>query len=199
MYYHNQLVNTGKINDVGSYTRTNAPVSYRAGVELQGDAIVSKWLNAFANLTLSKNKIQDFTEYVDDYDNGMQKQNVYHNTDISFSPDVIGAAGINFIPLKNAEINLQSKYVGRQYLDNTSHVSRSIDPYFVENIKLSYTLHQKAFKEVNFIFQVNNIFNKLYESNGYTYNYIYGGEFTVENYYYPMAGTNCMAAINIKL
>jgi len=199
MYYHNQLVNTGKINDVGSYTRTNAPISYRAGIELQGDAIITKWLNAFANLTLSKNKIKDFTEYVDDYDNGDQKQNVYHNTDISFSPDVVGAAGINFIPVKNGEINLQSKYVGRQYLDNTSHLSRSIDPYFVENIKLSYTIHPKVFKEINFIFQLNNVFNKMYESNGYTYNYIYGGEFTVENYYYPMAGTNFMAAINIKL
>jgi iron complex outermembrane receptor protein len=199
MYYHNQLVNTGKINDVGSYTRTNAPVSYRAGVELQGDAVITKWLNAFANLTLSKNKIKDFTEYVDDYDNGGQKQNVYHNTDISFSPDVVGAAGINFIPVKNGEINLQSKYVGRQYLDNTSHISRSIDPYFVENVKLSYTFHPKVLKEINLIFQLNNVFNKLYESNGYTYNYIYAGEFTVENYYYPMAGTNFMAAINIKL
>ena len=199
MYYHNQLVNTGKINDVGSYTRTNAPSSYRTGVELQGSSIITKWLNAFANLTLSQNKIKDFTEYVDDYDSGLQKQKVYHNTDISFSPDVIGAAGINIIPLKNAEINLQSKYVGRQYLDNTSHVSRSIDPYFVENVKLAYTLHQKTFKEVNFIFQVNNVFNKMYESNGYTFNYIYGGEFAVENYYYPMAGTNFMAAINIKL
>ncbi len=199
MYYHNQLVNTGKINDVGSYTRTNAPISYRAGVELQGDAIITKWLNGFANLTLSKNKIKDFTEYVDNYDNGLQKQNVYHNTDISFSPDVIGAAGINFIPVKNGEISLMSKYVGRQYLDNTSHISRSIDPYFVENIKLSYTFHQKGFKEMNLIFQVNNVFNKMYESNGYTYNYIYGGAFTVENYYYPMAGTNFMAAINIKL
>ncbi len=199
MYYHNQLVNTGKINDVGSYTRTNAPVSYRAGVELQADAIITKWLNAFANLSLSKNKIKDFTEYVDDYDNGGQKQNVYHNTDISFSPDVVGAAGINFIPLKNGEINFQSKYVGRQYLDNTSHISRSIDPYFVENVKLSYTLHKAFLKGVNFIFQVNNVFDKMYESNGYTYNYIYGGAFSVENYYYPMAGINFMAAINFKL
>ena len=199
MYYHNQLVNTGKINDVGSYTRTNAPVSYRAGVELQGDAVIIKWFNAFANISLSKNKIKDFTEYVDDYDNGSQKQNVYHNTDISFSPDVVGAAAINFIPVKNAEINFQSKYVGRQYLDNTSHISRSIDPYFVENVKLSYTIHKTFLKEVNFIFQVNNVFDNMYESNGYTYNYIYAGEFSVENYYYPMAGINFMAAINIKL
>ncbi|MEO5908657.1 MAG: TonB-dependent receptor, partial [Ginsengibacter sp.] len=93
----------------------------------------------------------------------------------------------------------QSKYVGRQFLDNTSQCSRSVNPYFLENVKFSYTLLKKVFKEVDFVFQLNNIFNKMYESNGYTYNYISDGKFTVENYYFPMAGTNFMAAINIKL
>ena len=198
MYYHNQLVNTGKINDVGAYTRTNAPESYRAGIELQADAKFAKWINVAGNISFSENKIKDFIEYVDDYDNGIQKENVYHNTDISFSPNTVASAGINFIPIKNSEINFQSKYVGRQFLDNTSHVSRSIDPYFVENIKLSYTLLKKVFKEVNFVFQVNNVFNKMYESNGYTFNYISNGKFAVENYYFPMAGINFMAAVNIK-
>jgi iron complex outermembrane receptor protein len=199
MYYNNQLVNTGKINDVGAYTRTNAPQSYRAGIELQADATVTKWLNVFGNISFSKNKIKDFTEFVDDYDNGVQKENVYHNTDISFSPNVVAFGGINFIPVKNGEINFQSKYVDRQFLDNTSHVSRSINPFFVENIKLSYSVFKKIFKEVNFIFQVNNVFNKMYESNGYTFNYISNGKFSVENYYFPMAGTNFIAAVNIKL
>ncbi|MDQ2719529.1 MAG: TonB-dependent receptor plug domain-containing protein [Bacteroidota bacterium] len=199
MYYHNQLVNTGKINDVGAYTRTNAPDSYRAGVELQADATLAKWINFSGNISFSENKIKNFTEYIDDYDGGPQKQNIYHNTDISFSPDIVAYAGIDFIPLKNSEINFQSKYVGRQFLDNTSHLSRSIDPYFVENVKFSYTLSKKFFKEVNFIFQVNNLFNKKYESNGYTYNYISGGSLNVENYYFPMAGINFMAGVNIKL
>jgi iron complex outermembrane receptor protein len=198
MNYHNQLVNTGKINDVGAYTRTNAPESYRAGIELQAGAGLAKWMNVAGNISFSSNKIRDFTEYVDDYDNGVQKENMYHNTDISFSPNTIASAGINFIPVKNGEINFQSKYVGRQFLDNTSQVSRSIDPYFVENIKCSYTLLKKVGKEVNFVFQVNNVFNKMYESNGYTFNYISDGRFTVENYYFPMAGINFMAAINIK-
>ena len=199
MYYHDQLVNTGKINDVGAYTRTNTPESYRAGVELQAGAIITKWMNFSGNISFSQNKIKTFTEFIDDYDNGLQKENIYHNSDISFSPGIVGAAGVNFIPIKNGEINLQSKYVGRQFLDNTSHVSRSVDPYFVENIKFSYTILKKIFKEVNLVFQVNNVFNNLYESSGYTYNYISGGNLTVENYYFPMAGTNFMAAINIKL
>ena len=199
MYYHNQLVNTGKINDVGAYTRTNAPESYRAGVELQADATLTKWVNIMGNISFSKNKIKDFTEYVDDYDDGIQKENSYHNTDISFSPGAVASAGINFIPVKNGEINVQSKYVARQFLDNTSHISRSIDPYFVQNVKLSYTLLKKVFKKVDFIFQVNNILDKKYESNGYTYNYISDGNLKVENYYFPMAGINFITGINIKL
>lgn len=199
MFYKNQLVNTGKINDVGAYTRTNAPRSFRTGIELQANAKLEKWLGISANLSLSKNKIKEFSEFVDDYDNGSQKQNTYINTDISFSPSVVGAGSLNFIPIKNAEIDLISKYVGRQFLDNTSHMSRSLDPYFVENIRLSYSLMKKPLNKIDFIFQINNVFNEQYEANGYTYNYIYGGEFTVENYYFPMAGTNFIAAINIKL
>jgi iron complex outermembrane recepter protein len=200
MNYHNQLVSTGKINDVGAYTRTNAAESYRLGVELQASEIFTKWLTASGNISFSKNKIKNFTEYIDDYDNGGQIENQYHNTNISFSPDEVAAAVVNIIPVPNSEISFQSKYVGRQYLDNTSHVSRSIDPYYIQNLKLSYRPSTKSiFKAVDFIFKINNIFNKKYESNGYTYNYFNGGELTVENYYFPMAGTNFLAAINIKL
>ncbi|MEO5907874.1 MAG: TonB-dependent receptor, partial [Ginsengibacter sp.] len=146
MDYYNQLVNTGKINDVGAYTRTNAGQSYRAGIELQSAAILSKWINISGNFSFSKNKIKTFTEFVDNYDNGSQKENVYHNTDISFSPDMVGAASINLFPVKNGEINFESKYVGRQFLDNTSQCSRSVNPYFLENVKFSYTLLKKVFK-----------------------------------------------------
>lgn len=200
MNYHNQLVSTGKINDVGAYTRTNAPESYRLGVELQAGEVFAKWLNASGNISFSKNKIKNFTEYVDDYDNGAQIENQYHNTDISFSPDEVAAAAVNIIPLQNSEISFQSKYVGRQFLDNTSHVSRSIDPYYVQNVQLSYKLHPKnIFKTIDFIFKINNLFNKKYESNGYTYPYFSGGNLIVENYYFPMAPTNFLAAVNIEL
>ena len=200
MNYHNQLISTGKINDVGAYTRTNAPKSYRLGIELQAAAKFAQWINAGGNVSFSKNKIKDFTEYVDDYDNGGQKVYQYHNTNIAFSPDAVASATLNIIPLINSEISLQSKYVSRQFLDNTSHVNRSINPYYVQNLKMSYSLNKKNnFKDVDFIFQLNNLFNKKYESNGYTYNYFSAGELTVENYYFPMAGINFLAAINIKL
>ncbi len=198
MYYKNQLVLTGKINDVGSYTRTNTPSSYRMGVELQGKIKITNWMNAAANLTLSKNKIKNFTEFVDDYDNGGQKSFRYHNTDISFSPTVIQSGILNLVPVKNGEISLIEKYVGRQYLDNTSKISRSLHPFYTQDVKFTYSILKKIFKETTLVFQASNIFDKKYEPNGYTFSYYYGGSLTTENFYFPMAGRNFITAINIK-
>lgn len=199
MLYDNQLVLTGKINDIGSYTRTNVPRSHRAGIELQGGVVFNKYLNATANLTLSRNKIKSFTEYIDNWDDYKQNVVQHTNTDISFSPSVIGGATINILPFKNAEINLYSKYVGKQYMDNTQNENRMLKSYFTQDARIAYTLHNAIFHEWNLILQVNNIFNKKYEPNGYTYPYIYSSELINDNYYYPMAGTNFMVAVNVRL
>jgi len=199
MKYKDQLVLTGKINDVGAYTRTNIPDSYRTGIELQGGLQPTTWFRANANLTLSRNKVQHFEEYIDDYDNGVQKLNSYSTTNIALSPNTTGAATISFFPMKNFEISLLSKYVSEQYLDNTEDEGRKLDPYYVQDARVLYTFRKALLKEVNIILQVNNIFDKKFEPNGYTYNYISGGELVVNNYYFPMAGTNFMIAVNIKL
>jgi len=198
MHYKNQLVLTGKINDVGAYTRTNIPYSYRAGIELQGNMKITTWMHAAANISFSENKIKDFTEYLDDYDNGGQQATFYNKTTISFSPPVTAGGSINFIPVKNGEISLVSKYVGRQYLDNTAHRSRSLNPYYLQDIRLSYTIENKLSKSTDLVLQLNNVFNKKYEPNGYSFSYIYGGETATENFYFPMAGFNFMVGVNLR-
>ena len=199
MLYKNQLILTGQINDVGAYTRVNIPNSFRMGIELQGKAIIANWMNAGANLTFSKNKIKRSDEYLDDYDNGGQVAISHKNTDISFSPSVISGITVNLLPVKNGEISLSGKYVSRQYLDNTQDVTRSLHPYFTQDIRFTYTIKNKLFKEMNIIAAVYNVFNKKYEPNGYTFSYIYSGKTTTENYYFPMAGTNFLAGVNIRL
>ncbi|PWT78471.1 MAG: TonB-dependent receptor [Bacteroidetes bacterium] len=198
MYYLNQLVLTGKINDVGSYTRTNIPRSYRAGIELQGAAKPTPWFSADANLTLSQNKVLDYTEYIDDYDNGGQKSFTYNRSNIAFAPSVIGAATISFYPVRNFEFSLLGKYVGRQYLDNSQKENRSLNPYYAQNVRIVYTRRGKTLRKTEMIFQLNNAFNKKYESNGYTYSYFTGGQLITENFLFPMAGPNFMFAINFS-
>ncbi|HVK97153.1 MAG TPA: TonB-dependent receptor plug domain-containing protein [Flavisolibacter sp.] len=199
MKYKDQLVLTGKINDVGAYTRTNIGNSYRAGVELQASAIVSQWLKAAGNLTLSRNKVIDFTEFIDDYTNGGQKSNQYSETDISFSPEIIGGATVTIIPVKQLSVDFLSKYVGKQYLDNTSNEKRKLNPFFTQDVRVIYSISKSFLKNMDFILQVNNIFNKMYEPNGYTFSYYLNNNLISENYYFPMAGTNWMLGLNIRL
>ncbi|MCZ2222274.1 MAG: TonB-dependent receptor [Chitinophagales bacterium] len=199
MLYKDQLVLTGKINDVGAYTRVNVPNSYRIGLELQGSYVFNNWLNATANFTFSKNKIKSFTEFIDDYDTNTQIGIEHNNKDITLSPSVIAAGSMNIIPAKNIELSFLSKYVGKQYLDNTQNENRRLNSFYTQDVRIIYSLKNKICKEWNFIAQVNNIFNKLYEPNGYTFSYVSGGILNTENFYFPMAGTNFLLAINIKL
>jgi iron complex outermembrane receptor protein len=203
MQYKNQLVLTGMINDVGAYTRINVPDSYRTGIELQGGYIFNSWLNIVANLSFSKNKIKAFTEYLDDYDANWEwigQHTVTHQkTDIAFSPSVVGGATITILPVKNLELSLLSKYVGAQYLDNTQSDARKLNAFYTQDARAILTLKNKVFNEWNIIAQVNNVFNKKYEPNGYTYSYVLDGTITADNYYFPMAGANFMIGVNIKL
>lgn len=202
MLYKDQLVLTGMINDVGAYTRVNVPNSYRAGIEVQGGYVFSKWFNTTANLTLSRNKIKSFTEFMDDYDANFEwigQQSASHsNTDIAFSPAVTGNLILNFVPTKAIELSLMSKYVGRQYLDNTQNDLRSLNAFYTQDARFIWTVPKKYFGQWNITAQVNNIFDKKYEPNGYTYPYVFDGAVTADNYYFPMAGTNFMMGVNVR-
>ena len=203
MDYTNQLALTGKINDVGGYTRTNVADSYRAGIELNGNYKIIPGLRLNASVSLSQNKIKYFEEFVDEYlDNEpyyQQQVIVHENTDLAFSPNIVANGGFTYVPVKGLTIDWMSKYVGRQFLDNTSNVKRSINPFTFSNLIISYTTTDLFFKEITFGLQVNNLFNAMYSNNGYTFSYIYGGQTTTENFYYPQAGRNFMGRILIKL
>jgi iron complex outermembrane recepter protein len=198
MNYRNQLALTGMINDVGAYTRTNIPESYRAGIELEGGTTLNSYLQLAANLTISRNKVKNFTEFLDDYDNGGQIKNVYKESDLAFSPSVIGAAMVTITPFKSVTIDLSGKYVGRQYLDNTGKSGRSLDAYYTQDLQAAWHFAKGPFKKIVIVGKVNNLFDKKYEPNGYTYSYFYNNELTTENFYFPMAGRNFVFGLNFK-
>jgi iron complex outermembrane recepter protein len=198
MEYKNQLILTGQINDVGAYNRTNVPVSYRRGIEMEAAyRLGHKWMIG-ANANLSRNKIAEFNEYIDNYDTWEQEVIVHQNTDMAFSPNCIVGGVVSFLPSSNWEVSLLPKYVSRQYLDNTQNLNRSMAGYFVTHLRTNYSLINVIGKEVRVGILVNNLFNKLYENNGYTFSYIYGGETITENFYYPQAGRNFMVNVTLK-
>ncbi len=206
MSYKDQLVLNGQINDVGAYTRVNVDKSYRTGLELVARLKATKWLNISGNMTFSQNKIKNFNEYIDDYDNGNQKLIAHSNTNIAFSPNYIASADFGFKPflhfryggLRALELNLLTKHVGRQYLDNTSDKARSISDYTLFDLRARYIFGIKEHSDIIFTFAVYNVLNRLYENNGYNYTYISGGATTVSNYYYPQAGRYFLAGIGLR-
>lgn len=198
MIYKDQLINTGKLNDVGGQTRQNVADSYRAGVEFDGRWSILKNFYWAATATLSRNKIKNFQEYLYDEVNGSLLVNNYNNTDISFSPSVIVSSELNYSILKNADIALLSKYVGRQYLNNTSAKSESLSSFFVNDIRLRYNTSFASVKNIGVSLLINNVFSTLYESNGASYPSLYGGELTRYNYYYPQATRNFLLSLSLK-
>ncbi len=206
MNYKNQLVLTGELNDVGSAVRTNVDKSYRMGLELMGSVKPLKWLNVNANVTYSINKIKNFEEVMYVYDENYtflgEQRNEYNNTDISFSPNLIGAINLTFIPVKGLSVALLGKYVSKQYLDNTQNEDRRLDAYFTTNLNVNYSFKFWILKDVTLSLLVNNIFNSLYESNGYTFSEVYrtasNDSRADYNYYYPQAGVNVLGGVKIK-
>ena len=176
MNYANQLILTGEINDVGAAIRTNIPDSYRRGVEITCTVKILEKLYLSGNVTLSENKIKIFENYIDNWDTWGQDKNVYFNTNIAFSPSVIAASQIIYSPIDsdkfgNLELALITKYVGEQYIDNTSQDYAKLDSYITNDIRLNYTLMNFGANELIISGIVRNILDSKYVSNAWIYRF----------------------------
>ena len=197
MDYNNQLILNGKISEIGEALTSNIKDSYRMGVELTGGVQITSWLTWNANMTLSRNKIKNFVEYVDNWDTGEQVKNELGTTSIAFSPDLIANSMFD-VNYKGFSASFNSQYVGRQYIDNSSSKDRSIDPYFVNSLRVGYAFHPKFMKEIAIDVTVNNLFNEKYETNAWVYSYMEGGVRKKDDGYFTQAGTNAMARVTFK-
>jgi iron complex outermembrane receptor protein len=198
MKYDNQLVLTGQINDVGSAVMENVKNSYRLGIEFNTALVLTNQLSWKANLTLSENKIKNFTEYVDDWDNGGQKTNSLGTRDLAFSPNSVAFQQLTFAPCKHFSIAFETKYVGKQYIDNTSSNDRSLHSYIVNNLRTEFNFKTKYVRLVTINLALNNLFNEKYESNAWVYRYYESGQYNKMDGYFPQAGLNLMAGITLK-
>lgn len=198
MDYDNQLVLTGEINDVGAPIMENVNKSYRMGIELQSGLRILPKLQYDLNLTLSRNKIRNFTEYVDNWDTGIQEKLQSGKTDLSFSPGMTLNGQLIFKPAENLELCFISYYVGKQFIDNSSGNDRILDSYFVNNLETRYTVKTKLFSKLQFHLNIMNLFNEIYESNAWVYSYIYGGKRNKMDGYFPQAGTNFLFGIDFN-
>jgi iron complex outermembrane receptor protein len=183
MNYINQLVLTGEINDDGAYIRKNAGKSYRMGIEFSGGYKFNTLIELAGNLSVSVNK----TNYRQIDTEG--RMITFNNTNISFSPRIIAGGQFKIFPVKNLELNWLLKYVGKQNLDNTGNKDLALNPYLINDARIAYMISTENSPAIEFTIMINNLFNVMYESNGF-----------VDNntpYFYPQAGSNFLAGVNI--
>ena len=196
MFYNDQLVPTGELSNVGYPIMTNVDRSYRIGAELSAGFVPADFLSWKLNLTLSRNKIRDFVEHYVDYNttdwSSEYKSRNLGNVDIAYSPRVTGTSDFALKPISTADIHLITKYVGRQYFDNTMSGERMLDHYLVNNIIVGFTPGIKNIRKVEIQAIVNNIFNTEYENNAYGGNWYEDGKEKTWAYYFPQAGINFM-------
>ncbi len=205
MDYKDQLVHTGEINEVGSPIMTNIPDSYRAGIEwVAGYRPFDPLLVEF-NATLSRNKIFGYTDKVDNWDywsdpggESFQKEQYLGETHIAFSPELIMNGSLRYEPIENLSFDWTSKYVGKQYIDNTSSDDRSLDPYFVNDLSVNYAFGSRFANEIFFSVSVHNILDHHYEAYAWIYRYYIAGEYKNLDGYFPQAGRYFMAAVNFR-
>lgn len=205
MDYINQLVLTGEINDVGAPVMSNVKNSYRTGIELSMAARFLQVIEWNGNITLSRNRILDMTGYVDNLDYWEDPVNeVYQyvqnlgTRDIAFSPSITAASLVSAEIIPDLNISLQSKYVGKQYIDNTSSDERSLDPWFANDLILNYRVETGFLDDLSFNFMIINLFDHKYESNAWIYRYYLGGIESSVDGYFPQAGIHFMSGITVR-
>jgi len=206
MQYNNQLIQTGELNDVGEEIRTNVKDSYRRGIELMLTWRPIKWFEWKVNTTLSQNKINNYVEYIDNWETWGKDTLQINQSDLAYSPSVIGGSQLIFrlfdlvkpnqVRSQTLHLNLISKYVGKQFIDNTSDSSRSLDPYFINDIRLNYSLKTRSFNKLEIIVLARNVFNVEYVSNGWVYKYNYEGRTNNIDGLFPQAGINFLIGVN---
>ncbi len=196
MLYKDQLTPSGDLSSSGYSLMENVDKSYRLGVELVGGYRFTDWFRFDANLTLSMNKILNYT-YTDFADGDTVLTTYTANTDLSFSPNVVGAAIATFEPVKDLKLQLSGKYVGAQYLDNTSREVYQQDAYFLLNFKAGYTWHLKNHNEVEAQFVVNNLLNKMYRIGAWAGDYEWSGYYHSCGWY-QQPGINCLGRLVVR-
>jgi iron complex outermembrane receptor protein len=209
MHYKDQLVLTGAVNDVGTPLRKNVDVSYRRGLEFEGQYVLwqkdyavanhshfeRNYLHLIGNLSVSQNIIPNSKVAWQDYATGIPVDTVYKNAPIAYSPNRVAALGLQG-QIKKWNVLWLSKWVGRQFLDNTGDVSRSLNPYKFSELTVNYTHKFRSGTSLAFKAQCINVFSARYVSNGYTWGYMYGSrDITQEVFVFPQAPRNFLVGL----
>jgi len=204
MLYHNQLALTGQINNTGAAIMENVKKSYRLGLELVANYQPVKFFHWKISGTFSMNKILNYEHFIENYDEDWNPigdgvtGTFMKSTTISFSPAIVASNLFQFYPFKNFIVNLMTQFVSKQYIDNSQNNKHALKPYCVSNLNLSYDIPKLKKLNLTLFFSINNLFNKMYESNAWVWRALVDGKEYYEDGYFPQAGINFFGGVKMR-
>lgn len=206
MEYKDMLLETGKLSDSGYAIKENVDRSWRRGAELSVAWKPASWARVNGNLTLSTNKIKDYSYYEDTNDN-INDWNFVGKTKVDcgtvtmlMSPSCIGMAGAEFKPFSSTDLTfgITGKYVGRQYWDNTQNDGQCIPAYYVFDCRLEYAFSLWKGRMTVGAY-CNNLLNRDYYADAWVYRALFedGSPEYIEEGLFPQALRNYSVKIRL--
>jgi len=193
MELRNEIASTGELSDIGLLLRRNVDRSYRRGVELDLAWQPSPRLRLKTNANLSRNRISEWTQFYDVYDDAFTWTGstplTFRNVEPLLTPNVIINQSIEYSPAPRLTVGAVGRYAARSYLDNTNDAAFTAPSYTVVDASVAYAVTPA----MRVSLQVNNALNgdRIYAS-GYSYLYYAGDVQTGTAYYYPQATRNAV-------
>ncbi|MBR1872272.1 MAG: TonB-dependent receptor [Bacteroidales bacterium] len=214
MEYWDMLLETGELSQSGYAIKDNVGRSYRRGVEAYLGFTPWDNLTLGGNVALSTNKILDYTQYWEEYDNlddwnylG-QVSTHFDKVDMLMSPSVTAAAYARWTPFKHLRagslrtttFGADFKYVGKQYWDNTAREERCIPSWYSLDISASHEFKLRH-GSLGIAAYVKNVLGKLWYSDAWVYraHFVEGDVWYQEEGVFPQAPTNFLVKIYYKL
>lgn len=210
MEFRNEIALTGELSDIGLPLRKNVDRSFRRGVELDFGYQATSQLRLVANANLSYNRIRDWTQFYDVYDEQgnyvTSEPRVHHNVNPLLTPNVIFNQGVEYKAADPLILSVNGKYVSQSYLDNTNNNDFRTPAFFNMDAGLRFNFsHWWRTGSPSLRLQVNNVLNnkKIWPS-GYSYLYFIQSNDGSESlqgipYYYPLATRSAFVALDFQL
>ncbi|MGO9482782.1 MAG: TonB-dependent receptor [Candidatus Kryptoniota bacterium] len=166
MEFYNELISNGLLDQYGQPIDGNAERTRHIGLEFEANANLTENFSLYGNITLSRNRLIRYDSYTDIEGNTLTTPLVLDGNVIGGFPEGMGNLRATYSS-KGFSVVLLGQYAGSQYTDNFQSTQDEIDPYFVLNGWISYTLNNfLSLSSVEFKLYGNNLLNKFYIASG---------------------------------
>jgi iron complex outermembrane receptor protein len=209
MEFDNEIALSGELSEIGLPVRRNAGRSHRRGVELDVAWSISPEWRLRAAAALSRNRIEEWTQYYDVYDAGgawLESVPVVHrDVEPLLTPSALLDASVEWNPSADLGLLVGGRWVDAAQLDNTGNAAFRTPSFVSLDAQASVSLGRWVKRgEPRIRVQATNLLDdrRLWPS-GYSYLYFVrdpDGRDALEGvpYYYPLATRSVYVTLDVR-